>query len=72
MLELHAQVIEDADRAIEDANDWGAVDFYGVCMHVLSLEDSPEKAKALARLGGFALHYADALRQEEDSAESSP
>lgn len=67
-LELHPVVVRHVERAIADAEEWGSVDFYGVCHAVLALDDGPEKAKALARLAGFALNYADSLKVEEEGA----
>ena len=70
MLELHPRVLTEADQAIDDAVDWGSVDFGAACEQVLAMEDSPEKARRLARLGGFALWYAHNLRADAEPAET--
>ena len=67
MLAVHNKALREAQEALDDARSWGTLDFGSICELVLEMEDSPEKARALARLAGFALWYADWLRREERS-----
>jgi hypothetical protein len=65
-VELHARVIHDAIERFDQAESDGSLDFMSECQAALALEDSPEKARALARVAGAALWYANTLRMEED------
>lgn len=66
MLQLDGQVIRDADDMIDECNCRGVCDLQGICEEALALEDeSPLKARALARVAGAAMWYADSLRSGE-------
>ena len=59
-------VTRDAEAAIDDARESGLIDFQTACFQVLRMEESPEKAHMLARLGGLALLSADWCRREHE------
>lgn len=63
---LDRRVVHQAIERFDDAEDRGCLDLTGEWESVAALEDSPEKARALARLAGAALWYANSLRKEEE------
>jgi hypothetical protein len=65
LLKIDCRVIDDMNSGFDYVQDEGYVDFGGACESVLELEDgSPDKAKALAQLAGYAIWYANMLRTE--------